>query len=305
MIIRGSEVGDIRGTPIGPLEVQDKHVCVHSSGNIFIQYLYANLILALVKSMKNSVEKDMDNIVVVDGLEGVGKSSVTYWIAKLFNPEFDFEKQLTYGNEQLSAKLREGDDKHSIFWLDEAYDIMGKRDWQAADHKKFISNLVKMRSRNWTLLMDIPRMTDADLYIRDHRARYWITVEFGMTFDESGYHERGVFQLQVRDRKTGRWQHCGYGLFPDMPLDVKKIYKQYKEKSQEEDLQEKPQEASGQKYKSKYEQSRKDLAKAVRMLRNMGMPVSEILKQFDITRAQYNHLLELERWDTDSDQEEA
>lgn len=304
MIIKGTEIGEYRPTPLGSLQVADKHVCVYSSGNIFIQYLYANLLLALVKHMRKNVERDFDNVVVIDGPEGVGKSSITYWIAKLFQPTFDFERQLTYGNDQLAAKLRNGDDKHSIFWLDEAYDIMGKRDWQSQEHKTFVRNLVKMRSRNWTLLMDIPRMEDSDIYVRDWRARYWITVEYGMEFDQSGRHERGIWQLRVRSQKTGKWVHVGYGVFPDMPKDVKEVYKKYKEKSQNDDLQGTDEdEAPGQKYKAKYEKGRKDLAKAIRMLRNMGVPVSEILKQFNISRAQYNHLLELERWEGNSEEE--
>lgn len=295
MIIKGQKIGESRITPIGPLKIIDKHTNFYpKTGRVFIQYVLENLLQRIVAYMHTNVSEDFDNIVVVDGIEGVGKSAITYIIAELFQPGFDFERQLTYTSDQLEKKLRRGDDKHSVFWLDEAYELVGKRDWQKDDHKKFVKNLVKMRSRNWTLLMDIPRMEDSDAYIRDHRARIWITVEYGMRFDISGYHERGVFSVQVRSRKSGKWEHVGYGYFPDMPPEVKAVYKKYKEASQEDDLQGRNEEAPGSKYKQKYENERKRLARTVVMLRNVGVPIKDICEQLHITRGQYNHLLNLD-----------
>ena len=308
MIVKTSEIGDMRITPIGPLRVQDKHFQLYKNGRFFTQYLYENLLANLIRHMHSNIENDFDNIVVVDGIEGVGKSSWTWVAAEAYqafkhiqsgesiSPDqrfFDFEKQLTYGPENLREKLANGDDKHSVFWLDEAYDLANKRNWQTETNKTMVANLVKMRSRHWTLFMDVPRMEDLDLYIREHRSRYWITCEYGMTFDNMGYVPRGIFHLRVRDRKSGRWVECGYGTYPDMPSDVQKIYKQYKERSQEKDLQDTGKESPGAKYKGKYENERKRLAKTVQMLRNMGVPIETICNDLKLTRAQYRHLLNL------------
>ena len=152
--------------------------------------------------------------------------------------------------------------------------------------------------------MDVPRLEDMDVYIREHRARYWITVEYGMNFDNIGPIERGVFHLRIRNRKTGHWEECGYGLFPDMPAEVKKIYKEYKERSQDKDLKEEDEDKSpGAKYKKKYEDSRRQLARTVRMLRNMGMPASEIRQQLGLSEKQYYHLLELDNTSTEFGEE--
>ena len=294
MIIKGSEVGDYRPTPLGSLQVQDFHVKVYSSGKFFVQYIYADLLRKLVNHLHGNIADDFDNVVVVDGIEGVGKSSFTWWLAELYQPGFDFEKQLTYTSEELRDKLRHGDDKHQVFWLDEAYDIANKREWQSDKNQIMIKNLVKMRSRHWTLLMDVPRLEDMDVYIREHRARYWITVEYGMVFDQLGPIERGVFHLRIRNRKTGHWEECGYGLFPDMPTGVKKIYKEYKERSQDKDLKEEEEDKSpGARWKKRYEDERKRLARTVLMLRNMGMPPSEIRSQLGLTEKQYYHLIEV------------
>ena len=187
MIIKGQEIGENRITPIGPLKIIDKHTNFYpKTGRVFIQYVLENLLQRIVAYMHTNVSEDFDNIVVVDGIEGVGKSAITYIIAELFQPGFDFERQLTYTSDQLEAKLRRGDDKHSVFWLDEAYELVGKRDWQKDDHKKFVKNLVKMRSRNWTLMMDIPRMEDCDAYIRDH------CEQILHTFESIASHTNGV-----------------------------------------------------------------------------------------------------------------
>lgn len=293
MIINAAEPGEYRLVPhLGKLMVQDSHLNHYKSGKFFIQYLYENLLGALVAHMQRNVRDDFDNVVVVDGLEGVGKSSFTWTAAEMYQPGFDFERQLTYSAEELRQKLNQGDDQHGVFWLDEAYDIANKREWQTEKNQTMVKNLVKMRSRHWTLYMDIPRMEDLDVYIREHRARYWITCEYGMEFDGIGYLPRGVFHLRIRNRKTGYWDECGYGLFPDMPPEVKKIYHAYKTASQDKDLREEA-EPPTTKYKKKYETERRRLAKTVRILRNMGLPVSDILKQLGINRKQYEHLMEL------------
>ena len=321
MIVKGSEVGDYRPTPLGALQVQDKHfIFYRNTGKFFIQYLYKDLLACLVRHMHNNIEDDFDNVAVIDGIEGVGKSSFTWVLAEAYQaykhiqagepiyPDqrfFDFEKQLTYGADSLRDKLRNGDDKHSVFWLDEAYDIANKREWQTEKNQLMIKNLVKMRSRHWTLLMDVPRLEDMDVYIREHRARYWITCEYGMTFDGLGYVPRGIFHLRVRDRKTGRWVDCGYGTYPDMPSDVKRTYREYKEASQDKDLKESAEkEAPGARYKGKYENERKRLAKTVQMLRNMGISIDRICEDLKITRKQYSHLMELANTGTINEEEE-
>ncbi len=321
MIVKTSEIGDYRPTPLGALQVADKNFKYYAnSRKFYTQYLYGDLLVKLIRHMHNNIEDDFDNIVVVDGIEGSGKSSFTWSAAEVYQAYkhvqagetvapgqrfFDFEKQLTYTANELRDKLRNGDDKHSVFWLDEAYDIANKREWQSEKNQIMVKNLVKMRSRHWTLFMDVPRLEDMDVYIREHRARYWITCEYGMQFDNLGYVPRGIFHLRVRDRKTGRWVDSGYGQYPDMPSDVKKVYRQYKEASQDKDLQESAEkEAPGAKYKSKYENERKRLAKTVQMLRNMGIPIDRICDDLKITRKQYQHLMELANSGTINEEEE-
>lgn len=321
MIVKTSEIGDYRPTPLGALQVADKHFKYYAnSRKFYTQYLYGDLLVKLIRHMHNNIEDDFDNIVVVDGIEGSGKSSFTWSAAEVYQAYkhvqagetvapgqrfFDFEKQLTYTADELRDKLRNGDDKHSVFWLDEAYDIANKREWQSEKNQIMVKNLVKMRSRHWTLFMDVPRLEDMDVYIREHRARYWITCEYGMQFDNLGYVPRGIFHLRVRDRKTGRWVDSGYGQYPDMPSDVKKVYRQYKEASQDKDLQESAEkESPGAKYKSKYENERKRLAKTVQMLRNMGIPIDRICDDLRITRKQYQHLMELANSGTINEEDE-
>ena len=321
MIVKTSEIGDYRPTPLGALQVADKHFKYYAnSRKFYTQYLYGDLLVKLIRHMHNNIEDDFDNIVVVDGIEGSGKSSFTWSAAEVYQAYkhvqagetvasgqrfFDFEKQLTYTADELRDKLRNGDDKHSVFWLDEAYDIANKREWQSEKNQIMVKNLVKMRSRHWTLFMDVPRLEDMDVYIREHRARYWITCEYGMQFDNLGYVPRGIFHLRVRDRKTGRWVDSGYGQYPDMPSDVKKVYRQYKEASQDKDLQESAEkESPGAKYKGKYENERKRLAKTVQMLRNMGVPIDRICDDLKITRKQYQHLMELANNGTINEEDE-
>lgn len=292
MIIRTSDIGEMRETPIGEMEILDIDIVRHDSGKPFVRYLLKDLLQMLAEDMQKNVSADYDNIVIVEGGEGSGKSNWTWDCAHVLNPNFDFEKQLVYGIDALKKKLVFGDDKHSIFWMDEAYDIANKRDWNTEKNKLFVSLLVKMRSRGWTLMMDVPRYDDMDVYIRDHRARYCITCA-PCQFKHYGYRERGFFEAKKRD-KLGRWRHIGYGLYDPMPPEVDAQYSRIKESAQDETLKSLSEEGSspGAKYRAMYENQSKRLNKAVLMLRDSGVSREYIMETLGISKKTYYNMIE-------------
>lgn len=292
MKIKASDIGSVRHTVIGDLTVKDFSIVHHASGKPFIRYLCDGLLEALAKDMKNNVSADYDNLVIIEGNEGSGKSNFTWECCKALNPEFDFKRQLTYTVDDLKTRLQDGDDKHSVFWLDEAYDIANKRDWNTDRNKMFVTLLVKMRSRGWTLMMDVPRFEDMDVYIRDHRARYVVTC-CPCEFEHTGYKERGFFELKKRD-KTGRWQHIGYGSYDRMPEDVDAEYRSVKEQSQDRSLKALAENdtSPGARYRKKYEDQSKRLNKAVMLLYDAGVSREDIMTTLGISQKTFYTMLE-------------
>ncbi len=303
MIIHPDEVGELRHTAIGDAMIMDSEVVIHKSGKVFIRYTLENLMDLLIKDMVRNIDDDYDNIVIIEGGEGSGKSSITWQLCSRMNPSFDFRKQIAYDIDELEDLLKKGDDKHSIFWLDEAYDIMNKRDWNTNKNKKFVRLLVKMRSRGWTLMMDIPRAEDSDVYIREHRARYMITCEPGKFLGV--YHERGIFELKKRNR-FGKWEHIGYGLYDAMPTEIKKEYEEVKAAAQDKELQDEK-ESPGGKYKKKYENQSKRLSKSVFLLKEAGFGRDFITQELGINDSTYYNLIKKGKriGDLDVDEEES
>lgn len=292
MKIKVQDIGTVRHTVIGDLKVEDYEIVHHSSGKPFIRYLLADLMGALVEDMKRNIADDYDNLITVDGIEGSGKSSWTWESCHLMNPDFDFTKQLAYTIDDLKERLNSGDDRHSVFWLDEAYDIANKRDWNTEKNKMFVNLLVKMRSRGWTLYLDVPRFEDMDVYIREHRARYKITCAPG-EFANSPRLERGYFEASKRD-KSGVWRHIGYGRYSAMPPEVDAAYRQVKEQSQDRSIKALSDDSSspGAKYRKKYEDQSKRLSKAVAMLRDTGLSREYIMETLGITQKTYYNMVE-------------
>lgn len=290
MRINTEDIGDTRRTPLGNLVIKDTDLIINRGGP-FVRYLLDDLIDYLVKQMHQNVSDDYDNIIIVEGDEGSGKSNLAYEICKRYDPNFNLKTNMVYTLDEFENRLMSGTDKRQIFWLDEYYDIGNKRDWNSPENKRFNALLVKMRSRGWSLVMCIPLANDSSGYVREHRARYLLTCE-SMGFEHTPYKERGFFECMIRKKASryapksddirSRFQHVGYGEYSKMPDEVKNEYESLKDASQTRTLTSNNEEAPGAKYRAKYENQSKRLSRAVLMLHNSGVPKDVIMDELNI-----------------------
>lgn len=253
MIIITDDVGSVRQTPIGDCKIIDSHLVTHINGRVFVRYLYDDLIGELAKDMHENVKNHFDNVVVVEGAEGSGKSNLAYWIAKKYDPNFDISTGYVYDFDDLKEKLSQGNDKYSIFWMDETSNMANNRDWQSNDNKNLVNLLEMMRSRGWTLIMCIPKKERLDCYIRENRIRYLVSC-YPANFDRYGKKDRGYFELEKKNA-NGLMKHAGYGSYEIIPEEDKKLYEKIKLQSQEKKIKEIiGSEKAGGKYKRMYEE---------------------------------------------------
>lgn len=218
------------------LECIDRKLQIYRSGKYFISYLFGGLTEALVAEMKENVRNALDNLVVIWGSEGVGKSHLAHHIATQFNPSFDMKKNYIYKYEEFLKRITEDLDSPpgTVYWLDEASNIAGNRDWMHKDNKEFIKILEMFRSKGWTLIMCIPDIERLDVYIRETRVRYILKAAY-MSWDfEKKPKARGYFSLTRVDFTDDyiSKKKIGYGKFPPMPEDVAAEYQRLKEQSQ-------------------------------------------------------------------------
>lgn len=277
--------GETWKTPIGEFEVADYQIFAHRNGKIFIRYLLKDLLDEIAADMRKNVRDDYDNVVIVDGGEGSGKSNLMYQLLVRYDPSFDMERGYTYDADAFRAKIREGGDLGRTFWMDEGSIIANNRDWNSTNNKSFVKVLETCRSRHYTLGICIPAFERLDVYIREHRVRYLLHCE-PMTFSEGGMKPRGYCEVRKRNDVTGQLELIGYAEYSKMPEDVAAKYKELKLSSQTklfEDLYgEDADDSPGAKYKKKYEQGEAKLDTAMLRLYDSGVGLEELQEMFGI-----------------------
>lgn len=232
----------------------DRKVKIYrKTGKYYISYLFDGLTESLIKEMKQNIENKLDNLVVIHGGEGVGKSHLGYYIATQFDPNFDMSTNYIYNYSTFLKRITEDIDKPpgTVYWLDEASNIAGNRDWMHQDNKEFINILEMFRSKGWTLILCIPKISRLDVYIRETRARFILKAAImSWDYNKNGK-ARGYYSLtRVDDTEDYRMERkIGYGKFPPIPEGIDIEYEQQKTSSQTEKLLElnELQEAKGKK----------------------------------------------------------
>lgn len=282
--IKLDPVGATYQTPIGDCTIADYKIYTYSSGRIYIRRLFSDLMDKLVERMHSNVSQDYDNVLVIQGAEGSGKSSLAYAICKAYDPSFDLREQYVYSVEDLKKRLAAGDLERSVWWLDEGSNVANNREWQSQSNRDIVALLEMMRSKGWTLILCIPRVERLDLYIREFRLRYLLTCEPCEFYGKKA--KRGYYSLETRS-DTGRMVMCGYGAYDPIPAEDAAIYRKIKLDAQAAKIQEitdRPQ--AGEGYKKKYENERRAFHAALWRCKDAGMSRAEMMRIFDLTDRQ-------------------
>lgn len=275
MIIR-YDSGGIRQTSMGRLEILETDVQVYPSGKFFVRHLYADLMRDLIQDMKDNLSSEYDNMIIVEGKEGSGKSVWSLNLCYMYDPDFDLERFYAYNLKELIEKVdaMDGEDTGCVFWLDETINIANKRSWQSENNKSFVDLLVTMRSRGWCLIMCIPRKDDLDFYIREHRFRYVVTTQ-PMKFPEHGAKDRGYFSLERMNPKTSKVEYIGCGMYDMVSPEIIQKYKEIKARSQARKFEEVKDKilngGKGGKYKEKYEEERRRVRNVILAMHESGI----------------------------------
>lgn len=274
--------GDVWKTGIGQCEILDYEICRWPSGKVYIRYLVKDLIKVLAADMHKNLRDGYDNLLVIEGPEGSGKSNLAWAICKAFDPSFDMCQQYVYDMSAFKEKLKQGGDIRSTFWMDEGSNIANNRDWNTTDNKDFIGILEMCRSRGYTMCVCIPTHERLDVYIREHRMRYLLRCGT-MEFEHEGRKERGYFELKKRT-PYGNMETLAYGTYDKIPDEQKAIYEQIKLQSQTDMIKAvvDPSDAPGAKYKKKYEDQCKKMDDVMLCLYNSGHDRESLMDLFGI-----------------------
>ena len=218
----------------------------HRSGKSFYNYLFdghteekCGLTDRLSQYMIDSIENKYDCIVKVGGHVGVGKSNFAVDLALTVDPTFTLEDRYVYDLFPFLVKLQTEWDNLKpgmCFLMDEATNLVDKRNWNTDVSKAFADFQKMFRSLGLILIMVMPELDDFDKGLRETaRARYTVTVHDlpnGGKYSGRGYYELDMLTLE------GSPIHVGLGTFPIMDVSYLDDYEALKKGSQKTKLDE-------------------------------------------------------------------
>lgn len=270
-------IGEKQETSMGETTIEDYAFIPYRNGKFFVRYLLEDLLKLLAADMTNNIKNRYDNVVVIEGAEGSGKSNLQLELQTLYDPNFTLENGYVYNVDEFKEKIAFGNDEKKTYWLDEATNVQNNRRWSSIDNQNFVMLLETMRSRGWCLILCIPSFERLDVYIREHRIKYLIKCE-PMCFMKSGKKERGFFELRKKN-EYGKMEVVGYGKYNKMSDEEREDYEKLKMNSQLRMISEVVgTEKSGSKYKAKYEEMCKREDQIMYRLYKSGSCNSEQLK---------------------------
>lgn len=274
--IEGS--GEIRRTRIGDCEILDAQLQMYRSGKFFIQYLCKDLLQILAEDMHRNVKADYDNVVMIEGGEGSGKSNLAWNVINAYSPGFDINQVYVYNMQGIRERFAAADYGGGIFWMDETSQIASNRTWQSEDNQDLVGILETSRSKGFTICGCVPHISRVDIYLRESRMRYLLRCR-PIKFPTIGYKPRGIFELLKRNNESDRMEHVGYGLFDPMPDAAKQIYEPIKADFQERFRKKISEKKDKTGYKEKYQQVQNEKTKIMAELHDQGLVDDDKLMQ--------------------------
>lgn len=121
-----------------------------------------------------NLTKNYDEITIVCGYEGSGKSVLASQIATAVSPTFKKER-VGYDPEDLPTAFKDVK-KGETVWLDEGALFLFSRNSTRRENKVIIQLLSIVRQMNLHLIICVPNFFIVDTYLRDHRVKNLIYI---------------------------------------------------------------------------------------------------------------------------------
>ena len=131
------------------------------------------------QKIRDMQDSDNDIILVISGYRGVGKSTFALAVAhELIGDKYytkqGFEKHNIYARHELDKKLEEFPPE-SVLVVDEAINLMFKREFQNRQQNLIIKKFNTYRNKKYCIMLLIPNYWDLDRSIRNSSMiKWWI-----------------------------------------------------------------------------------------------------------------------------------
>lgn len=199
-----------------------------------VRGIYSDITEAFAAVLARNIKAKHQNVVVVDGHTGSGKSNFAIGLCLAMDKDWDLEKNYIYSVADLRRKLRDPD-ANPISLFDEGSISLNSNNSQRRDDKLLVALFDTMRSRGWTTIICCPSMFDLNKRIRDHHVDYRCVCPPRAPI--RGYEARGFVKLYkhvYREWGKSYWDLMGTGIFDRLKPRYLKRYEAIKKAHQDE-----------------------------------------------------------------------
>lgn len=148
----------------------------------------------MVHFLKSITQQNDDAVVIIDGAEGSGKSSVAFQLCHYLEKGWSPEDRVIIDYEDW-LQFYEAGQRGCTYLLDEGGDLAFSRDAMSGQNKHVVRILQMARILNNIMIICCPSIHWLDKYLREHRALIYIKVH-------KEWHAGGV----IRGRATVHWK---------------------------------------------------------------------------------------------------
>lgn len=203
--------------------------------------IYSDMMEKFVAHLKKRNKNHWQNVIVISGPTGSGKSTFMIELAKMMDPDLDLESSYVYYNSDLKKRLRKirnGEDVGKINLFDEGSVILNSMNARSKSDNGIVVLLDILRSWEMTTIICIPSLPDLNKRVKAHLIDYWIQCPEEPLI--GGYKARGFFEI-YRPRRSEwsektYWECIGAGVYGKLPEELENEYLEVKKRHQNEQV---------------------------------------------------------------------
>ena len=192
------------------------------------------------KELKSRIRNNYQNIIVIEGGTGSGKSTAAIWLAKTMDPNWSITDNYIYSLDDLRNKLEraeKGEKVSPISLFDEAVVSLNSRNSNRTEDRDMVILFNTMRSRGWTTILCVPSIFDLNKAVRSTHVDYKLRCP-----DKSpikGVPKRGFLEFSKAQRSEYKrtnepyWYLFACGVYKALPPDWDKEYQKLKNEKQD------------------------------------------------------------------------
>lgn len=180
------------------------HALMEYKGGDYL--IYSDLMTALAKTLKKRIKDKHQNVILVVGPTGSGKSTCALNLIYALEPDWNIAENYVYSAEDLARKLKYRATASKITLYDEgSVSLNSLNSIRRSDNMQVVL-LDTCRSLGWTTVICIPSINDLNKRIRDHLIDYVLVCSNKPL--APGLEARGFFELYKPGRDT--WAKSTY-----------------------------------------------------------------------------------------------